>query len=167
LRTYLMWNDVAATGPTIYSPDRHFGARALELRQAYVTLDRILPSTAKLQSSPEELYFDFYSGLYSNRQSVVTGRDCGAGWGGDAAKCPETLASVSAIFDGAPYATWNGVLAVARRLSIDALVVTNLDLAWQDKLSWVWQATPVISGRYVRAYLTTDQEHLALPEKGG
>jgi len=153
LRTYFVLNDADIVWPTMYAPDRSFGARALELRRAYDALDHILPRTAHVQSSPEGRYFDFYFGLYSNRQTVLLDGGCGAVFGGDLARCPPAYAEVSAIFDGAP--NWEKVRDTCRKLSIDALVVTDFDRAWGFR-SWAWQTTPIISGEHVRVYLPGD-----------
>jgi hypothetical protein len=155
LRTYFLLNDADIVWPTKYAPDRSFGARALELRRAYDALDHILPRTAHVQSSPEGRYFNFYFGLYSNKQTVVGDRACGAVFGGDPAPCPAALAEVSAIFDGGLNVNWEKVRDTCRRLSIDALVVTDFDRAWGSQ-SWAWQTTPVISGDHVRVYLPGD-----------
>jgi len=152
-RTYFLWSDAGSVPPTTFAPDRQFGARALELRRAYETLDRILPRTANLQSSPEWHSFNFYSGLYSNRQTVVADPVCGTDFGGDPALCPYAFASIGAIFDAAPNATWDGVVDVCRRFSIDALILTDLDAAWRDEAGWVREAAPLLSGRHVRVYL--------------
>ena len=128
VRTFFVLNDADIVRPTRYAPDRSFGARALELRRAYDALDHILPRNARVQSSPEGRYFDFYFGLYSNRQTVMLDSGCGAVFGGDPAPCPAAYAAVSAIFDGVP--DWEKVRDTCRRLSIDALVVTDFDRAW-------------------------------------
>jgi hypothetical protein len=153
LRTYFVLNDADKVWPTMYAPDRSFGVRALELRRAYDALDQILPRTARVQSSPEHRYFDFYFGLYSNRQTVLGDGACGAVFGGDPAPCPAALAEVSEIFDGGP--DWETVRDTCRKLSIDALVVTDFDPAWGFQ-SWAWQTTPVISEDHVRVYLPGD-----------
>ncbi len=82
LRTYFVLNDADIVWHTGWAPDRSFGVRALELRRAYDALDRILPRNAHVQSSPEGHYFDFYFGLYSNRQTVLLDKGCGAVFGG-------------------------------------------------------------------------------------
>jgi hypothetical protein len=156
LRSYFWWNDAVLTAHTGLAPDSLFGERALELRQVYETLDRALPPAAKLQANPEGHYFDFYSGLYSNRQTVVGDRACGTVFGGDSTKCPAAYDTIKAVFDGAPNETWEDVKAVCRGLSIDALIVTDFDRAWHGELSWGWQATPAISGNHVRVYLIGD-----------
>ena len=155
LRTYFLWNDAGVTGASFLSPDRKFGERALELRRAYETLDRILASNAKLQSNPQGQYFDFYNGLYSNRQTVLSDRDCGSEFGGDPSACPGAYASVRAIFNGGPDVTLASVLAVCRHLSIDAVILTDLDRAWNFD-SWAWRITPAIPAEHVRVYLTGD-----------
>jgi hypothetical protein len=152
LRSYFIWNDAGLTGPSFLSPDRQFGARALELRRAYETLDRILPSTAKLQSNPQGRYFDFYNGLYSGRQTVMDNRQCGAEFGGDPSNCPGAYARVSAVFSGSPDVDPETVETLCRELSIDAIVLTDLDRAWNFG-SWAWRITPAISEEHVRVYL--------------
>jgi len=78
---------------------------------------------------------------------------CGTDFGGDPALCPYAFASIGAIFDAAPNATWDGVVDVCRRFSIDALILTDLDAAWRDEAGWVREAAPLLSGRHVRVYL--------------
>jgi hypothetical protein len=155
-RTYFLLNDAGLTAHSIFAPDRQFGERALELRRTYETLNRILPVTAKLQANPEGWYFDFYNGLYSNRQTVVLNPTCGAEFGGDTAPCAATFANLRAVFDGAPSATWPRVEAYCRTLSIDALIVTDFDRAWQSDRTWGGQARPAIDGKHVRVYLIGD-----------
>lgn len=157
LRTYLVARDFGLIDAAlIYAPDRRFGERAWQLRSAYEYLDRSLPPRAKVQSSPDPKLFDFYNGLYSNRQTVVNDGSCGAVFGGDPAPCPAAYAEVSAIFDGLPgntSETWQDVRDISRRLSIDALIVTDLDPAWRDNNSWTKQAVPVFAANHVRVYL--------------
>jgi hypothetical protein len=76
-------------------------------------------------------------------------------FGGDPAPCPPAYADVRAIFDGGPHTNWEQVQAICRRLSIDALIVTDFDRSWGLQ-SWAWQTTPVISGDHVRVYLPGD-----------
>jgi hypothetical protein len=157
LRTYLVANDFGlVAGNTVYTPDHRFGERAWDIRRAYEYLDRSLPPRAKVQSSSDSKLFDFYHGLYSNRQTVAGDGACGAVFGGEPAACPAALADVSAIFDGLPgntSETWQDVQNVSRRLSIDALIVTDFDPAWQDDNSWIRHATPAFSAHHVRVYL--------------
>ncbi len=161
LRTYLVATDFGVIeGVPIYAPDRQFGARAWELRSAYEYLDRSLPPRAKVQSSPGSKLFDFYNGLYSNRQTVAGDGSCGAVFGGDPTPCPAALADVDAIFDGLPgnaSETWQNVQDVSRRFSIDALIVTDFDPAWHDENSWIRHATPAFSADHVRVYLVNSQ----------
>ena len=157
LRTYFVAADYGlVAGNTVYTPDRSFGVRAWDMRRAYEYLDHSLAPRAKVQASPGSKLFDFYSGLYANRQTVASDGSCGAVFGGDPAPCPAALADVSAIFDGLPdntSETWKTVQDVSRKLSIDALVVTDLDPAWQGNSSWIRQATPAFSADHVRVYL--------------
>jgi hypothetical protein len=154
-RTFFVWVDHGLI-PTNYFAPAGAGERALELRRAFEILDRILPRDAKLQSSPEWRYFDFYTTLYSGRQTAVADHDCGTVFGGDAANCPAAYADVSAIFQGSPNETWQNVQAVCRRFSIDALVVTDLDGAWRSGWSVESQVEPAVSGNHVRVYLPGD-----------
>jgi hypothetical protein len=157
LRTYLVATDFGLiTGVPAYSPDRQFGERAWDMRRAYEYLDRSLPARAKVQSNPGSHLFDFYNGLYSDRQTVVGDGACGAVFGGDPAPCPAALADVNSIFENLPAKnaeTWQNVQDVSRRLSIDALIVTDFDPIWRDGNSWIRQATPVFSAQHVRVYL--------------
>ena len=152
LRTYLLWSDAGLIAPGYLTPDRQFGERALELRRAYETLDHILPSSAKLQSNPQGLYFDFYEGLYSNRQTIIDNRYCGTEFGGDPANCPAAYSTIAAIFNGNPDVTPEMVGTICRQLSIDAVIVTDLDRAWNFG-SWAWRITPAIPDEHVRVYL--------------
>lgn len=157
LRSYLVATDFGlVAGNTVYTPDRQFGARAWDMRRAYEYLDRSLPPRAKVQASPDTKLYDFYSGLYANRQIVVYDASCGAVFGGDPAPCPAALADVSAIFDGLPghtSETWQNVEDVSHKFSIDALIVTDFDPAWKDDNSWIRKATPAFSADHVRVYL--------------
>jgi len=116
-------------------------------------LSTALSSHRENTVQPEGWYFDFFFGLYANRQTVAIDNACGAQFGGNSASCPAVYTSLKAIFDGASNQTWDDVQAVCRGLSIDALVITDLDRAWRGDLSWGWQATPAISGDHVRVYL--------------
>ena len=163
LRTYFLWNDAGMTPHAIYAPDRQVGARTLELRWAYDRLSSITPLSARLQASPEEQYFDFSNGLYSRRQTVVADRACGTLFGGDVITCQPAYLGVAMIFHGAPVTgTWEQVEAICVSMSIDALVIDDLDGVWRDKSSWMWTVAPALSGRHVRVYLMGGMRHGAM-----
>lgn len=151
LRTFLIWNDGKPPADEYYPTD--YGARALDLRRAYETLDRILPAAAKLQTNPATPYTDFTQGLYARRQTVAADRACGAEFGGDPAKCPHAFTSIAAIFDGDPDVTWERVKDVCREFAIDALIVNDTDPAWAGFNNWTRTARPAISLTHVRVYL--------------
>ena len=153
LRSFFLWNDRGVTASPFHAPDRHFGERAMELRRAYDAIHQILPANAITQDNPEWHHFDFFAGLYSERQTAVADPDCGTLLGGDPANCTAAFANLSAIFDGRSDMTWDRVRAVCRALAIDALVVDDLDGAWQQPQSWTWQAEPFFAEGRARVYL--------------
>ncbi len=157
LRVYFPISDAGLSNPTIYSPDRQYGARALELRRAYTALDHILPVSAKVQFDPDRHYCSISPKPSTpKRPTAVVPLACGSLFGGDPAKCPYAYANISAIFKGAPDVTRERVEAVCREFAIDAVVITDLDRAWEGFGSWTQVAKPAISSPHVRVYLMGD-----------
>jgi hypothetical protein len=172
LRFYLYGSDrYDWTNPVI--PQSEFGGRLgsinQELRQAYASLDQILPPSAKVQFGPAlklNLQFLFYS-----RYQQIDGMfpQCGTAFGGIEAQCFQLEAQLGPLFglsatqqdaDSLPWKpievptlkTVDAVRSLCRDLSIDALIVTGEDPVWSEPDGWPRQMKPVFSSDFVAAY---------------
>ncbi|HZS54838.1 MAG TPA: hypothetical protein VFA65_10575 [Bryobacteraceae bacterium] len=136
-----------------YSPDRQLGHRTYALRRAYDTLRTILPSDAVIQNNPKWNYLDYFYGLYSHHQTAVYDAACGTTFGGDAHKCRQIYPEIASLFEKEHNLTPDQVAEMSRRLDLNAIVVKDLDGAWDDRQSWIWQIAPAITNEYVRIYV--------------
>jgi hypothetical protein len=170
LRFYLYGSDrYNWTNPVI--PESEFGGRFgainYELRDAYASLDHVLPPTAKVQfgAAPkldlQHLYYSRYQELDGMFPS------CGTSFGGSEAQCFQLGARIAPIFGtaepppgpSAPKAVYvptlktaPAVYSLCRDLGIDALVVTGEDPVWSEPNGWPHQMTPVFVSDFVAAY---------------
>jgi hypothetical protein len=173
LRFYLYGSDrYNWTNPVIPQSEfgGRFGAINQQLREAYASLDRVLPPSAKVQfgAAPK---LDLQHLLYSHYQEldgIFPG--CGAAFGGSEAQCFQLGARIAPLFgtaepspDTNPYAfkvtyvptlkSAAAVYSVCRDLGIDALVVTGEDPVWNDPNGWPHQMKPVFASDFVAAYI--------------
>jgi hypothetical protein len=172
LRFYLYGSDrYGWTNPVI--PQSEFGGRLgainQQLRDAYASLDRILPPSAKVQfgTAPKlGLQFLYYS-RYQQLDGMFPG--CGTAFGGGNAQCfrleeriaplfgipaplPGTDPSAWRIIDVPTLKTTDAVQSLCRELGIDALVVTGEDPVWTEPNGWPRQMRPVFASDFVAAY---------------
>jgi len=73
---------------------------------------------------------------------------CGSELGGDPTGCPAMAAAIDAVYKGG---TSQQASAVCRQYGIQYLVANIYDPAWQDRQSWVWTLSPVVSDPEFRA----------------
>ena len=173
LRFYLYGSDrYHWTNPVIPQSEfgGRFGAINQQLREAYASLDRVLPPSAKVQfgAAPKlDLQHLFYS-RYQELDGVFPG--CGATFGGSEAQCFQLGARIAPLFGTAepspetnPYAfkvtyvptlkSAAAVYSVCRDLGIDALLVTGEDPVWDNPNGWPHQMKPVFASDFVAAYI--------------
>jgi hypothetical protein len=172
LRFYLYGSDrYNWTNPVI--PESEFGGRFgainKELREAYASLDRVLPPSAKVQfgAAPKLDLQHLYYSRYQELDGIFPG--CGTAFGGSEADCfqlgariapvfgiaeppPGTDASTSKVIHVPTLKTAAAVYSLCRDLGIDALVITGEDPVWNEPNSWPHQMTPVFSSGFVAAY---------------
>jgi hypothetical protein len=172
LRFYLYGSDrYNWTNPVI--PQSEFGGRFgsinKELRDAYATLDHVLPSSAKLQfgAAPKLGLLHLYYSRYQQLDGIFP--DCGIAFGGSVAQCFQLETRIAPLFGipaplpGTDYFAWTGihvptlttagdVYSLCRELGIDALVVTGEDPVWNEPNGWPRQMKPVFASDFVAAY---------------
>jgi hypothetical protein len=172
LRFFLPGSDhYAWTNPVL--PQSEFGGRLgtinQEVREAYASLDRILPPSAKVQFGPARKLNRQL--LYYSRYQQLDGMfpDCGIAFGGSEAQClrlEERLApffGISAPLPGTTYSEWSvthvptlktagEVYSLCHDLGIDALVITGEDPVWNEPNGWPHQIKPIYASDFVAAY---------------
>jgi hypothetical protein len=172
LRFYLYGSDrYNWTNPVI--PESEFGGRFgsinEELREAYASLDRILPRSAKVQfgAAPKLDLQHLYYSRYQALDGMFPG--CGTSFGGSQVECFQLETRIAPIFGtvapslSADYSAYKVIFAPAlktadavyslcRNLGIDALIVTGEDPVWNDPNGWPHQMTPVFTSDFVAAY---------------
>jgi len=128
----------------------HFGERNYQLRAGYRQLDRLLPADARIQYNPirDEVRVENY---YSPRQAAMGDFNCEAGFGGSQVDCQQAVAPVVALFNPARGTHSDTVDEVCRRFHLSVLVSTDVDPAWQQKDSWVWQRKTLVANPGMRA----------------
>ena len=126
------------------------GERTYGLRDGYEQLERLIPADAVVQHNPTTEAFAAVL-LYSQHQAAATGPDCGTAFGGDLSRCSQVVAPLANAF-GVQEANANvNIDQMCDRLSINVLVASERDQAWQDNRSWVWNRQPIVANNYLRA----------------
>jgi hypothetical protein len=171
LRFYLYGSDrYGWTNPVIPQSEfgGRFGAINLRLREAYASLDRVLPPSAKVQFAPApklDLQFLFYSRYLP----ISMFPKCGIAFGGSEPQCFQLEARLGPLFGSvatpqdADSLSWkpidvptlksaDAVRSLCRDLGIDALVVTSEDPVWNEPNGWPRQMKPVFTSDFVAAY---------------
>jgi len=172
LRFYLYGSDrYGWTNPVI--PQSEFGGRLgainQQLREAYATLDHVLPPSAKVQfgAAPKLNLQHLYYSRYQQLDGMFPG--CGTAFGGSVADCFHLEARIAPLFGipeplpGTDYFAWTGVhvptlttasavYSQCRDLNVDALVVTGEDPVWNEPNGWPHQMKPVFASDFVAAY---------------
>ena len=136
-----------------FSPDRQLGRRTYALRVAYNELKRRLPVNGVVENNPQADYSDLFYGLYADRQTAAYGPSCGAEFGGNPKVCASIYPSIASVFIDRQGLNAEQVEALCAHIGIDAIVLKDLDVVWQDRRSWAWQLHPAISTDYARVYL--------------
>ena len=140
LRTYTILADHdLVSGSMELDPDDDLGLRDFDARQVYEKLNRILPASAVVQHNPSGEQ-DLMAGLYANRQFAIMDQATAVAFTGDSTGPEAVLDPLKLLYAGEQ----NEPIPVCRKLGIDALVVKDVDPAWEDKKSWVWQL-PVLA----------------------
>jgi hypothetical protein len=172
LRLYLYGSDrYNWTNPVIPQSEfgDRFGAINKELREAYASLDRVLPPSAKIQfgAAPKLGLQHLYYSRYQQLDGMFPG--CGTTFGGSEAQCLRLESRIAPLFGipaplpGPNYFVWTNVQApilttaaavysLCRDLGLDALVVTGEDPVWSNPNGWPHQMKPVFASDFVAAY---------------
>jgi hypothetical protein len=172
LRFYLYGSDrYHWTNPVIPQSEfgDRFGAINKELREAYASLDRVLPPSAKIQfgAAPKLNLQHLYYSRYQQLDGMFPG--CGTPFGGSESQCLRLESRIAPLFGipaplpGPNYfvrtnlqdptlTTAAAVFSLCRDLGLDALVVTGEDPVWSDPNGWPRQMKPVFSSDFVAAY---------------
>jgi hypothetical protein len=172
LRFYLYGSDrYHWTNPVIPQSEfgNRFGAINKELREAYASLDRVLPPSAKIQfgAAPKLGLQHLYYSRYQQLDGMFPG--CGTAFGGSEAQCFRLESRIAPLFgipaplSGPNYVVWTNVqnptlttaaavYSLCRDLGIDALVVTGEDPVWNDPNGWPHKMKPVFASDFVAAY---------------
>jgi hypothetical protein len=172
LRFYLYGSDrYGWTNPVI--PQSEFGGRLgdinQQLREAYATLDHVLPPSAKVQfgAAPKLNLQHLYYSSYQQLDGLFPG--CGIAFGGSVAECFHLETRIAPLFGipaplpGIDYFAWTGVhvptvtnaaavYSLCRQLGVDALVVTGEDPVWKEPNGWPHQMKPIFASDFVAAY---------------
>jgi hypothetical protein len=172
LRFYLLGSDrYNWTNPVIPQSEfgNRFGSINRQLRDAYSSLDRVLPPSAKVQfgAAPKlGLQHLFYS-RYQELEGMFP--DCGTDFGGSRNECFHLDARIAPIFGIAEpppgtdrsnfkvvyvptLKTASDVYSLCRDLGIDALIVTGEDPVWNEPDGWPHQMKPLFASDFVAAY---------------
>ena len=172
LRFYLYGSDrYNWTNPVIPQSEfgDRFGAINKELRDAYASLDRVLPPSARIQFgvAPKLNLQHLYYSRYQQLDGMFPG--CGTAFGGSVAQCLQLETRVAPLFGipaplpGTDDFAWTGVrvptlttaaavYSLCRQLGIDALVVTGEDPVWSEPDGWPHQVKPIYASDFVAAY---------------
>ena len=172
LRFYLYGSDrYGWTNPVI--PQSEFGGRLgdinHQLREAYTTLDHLLPPSANVQfgAAPKLNLPHLYYSRYQQLDGIFPG--CGIAFGGSVAECFQLETRIAPLFGipaplpGMDYFAWTNVRvptlttaeavhSLCRELNLDALVVTGEDPVWNEPKGWPHQIKPVFASDFVAAY---------------
>ena len=172
LRFYLYGSDrYGWTNPVIAQSEfgGRLGAINQQLREAYATLDHVLPPSAKVQfgAAPKLTLQHLYYSRYQHLDGMFPG--CGIPFGGSVAQCFQLEKRLVPLFGiptpspGTDYFAWTGVhvptlttsgevYSLCRELNIDALVVTGEDPVWNEPNGWPHHMKPVFASDFVAAY---------------
>jgi hypothetical protein len=128
--------------------DQKLGQRTMSLREAFEAVQSRLPKDALIQSNPVSADYVPVT-LYADRASAAEGANCGAGFGGDPAKCGAAIGVLKHLFDEPEETDGMYLDQVCRAFSISALVVKDTDRVWQQR-GWVWTRRPIFANDFVR-----------------
>jgi hypothetical protein len=134
------------------------GADNFMIRSAYQDLAHLVPAESILQPNPDARVGRDLS-LYADHQAVdAFAPDCGTVFGGSLVRCQKAQEMIRQIFKS-PMTDWGAVDVLCNALSINVLVVTRDDAAWQSPDSWVWRRNPVVTNSFIRALACGGMNH--------
>jgi hypothetical protein len=129
------------------SVDHRLGERAAARADTYVWVRSHTPANAVVQGNPDVT--PFFYGLYAERPTLATGRECEA-FTGRIANCAAVKSAVRPFFgDVASAASFP---ALCRAFPLDVVVVTDADPVWHMKNSWIQHYRPVYSTEFTRVF---------------
>jgi hypothetical protein len=136
----------ASPDPSIFTHNPYISA------VGYAHLDAAIPRDAVVQFNPNHPYLvgtvadvmgiDHQTVIVSDRQG------CGSELGGDPSGCPAMASLLDSLYNSS---SAEQARAVCRQLGIQYLVARIYDPAWENKQSWVWTLSPVVSDEEFRA----------------
>jgi hypothetical protein len=127
------------------------GKRTYALREVYERVNTMTGPNAIVQQNPNGSPGDVYYGLYADHQTAAETLACGAIFGGDPRACGGIIDVLHDVFDTGTVDA-SAIDGVCGRLSINILVVKDLDPVWKDAGSWVWHRQPLVANDFGRAY---------------
>jgi hypothetical protein len=112
----------------------------------YRQLDTLIPRDAIVQPNPASTnaFWALIDDVNIDRQRAIASDQpwCGSELGGDPSGCKPMAAAIDTLFRSADA---DQARATCRTYHIDYLVARIYDPAWQNKQSWVWTLTPLVS----------------------
>jgi hypothetical protein len=118
----------------------------------YRQLDAAIPRDAIVQPNPASpnAFWSLIDDVNIDRQRAIAGDQpwCGSELGGDPSGCKPMAAAIDDLFHSA---TADQARATCSTYHIAYLVARVYDPVWQNKQSWVWTLTPVVSNPEFRA----------------
>ena len=130
-------------------PDRQFGRRTFDIREALEWARSATRPNSLLQQNPVAEQ-DTAALLYAERPIVAAQETCFTTFGGDLRECVPIAASLHRLF--AADADTAELVGVCTTLPVDILVVQDIDPAWRNHESWVWRTRPVFANEHVRMF---------------
>ncbi len=131
-------------------PDRQVGERNLALRNTYRYIRAHTPSSAIVQQNPD-VFMDRAQGLYGLRQTVIADPNHPIIYGVSVPDIQRLFQRVVPIFED-PSLTSHQIIDLCNILNIDALVVKDTDLIWQDSNNWLWNIQPDYATSFSRVF---------------
>jgi hypothetical protein len=130
----------------------HLSHKAFISYIGYAHLDHAVPHDAVVQFNASSTW-PFWRNIdliNVDHQVAIAGAElwCGSELGGDPSGCPAMIADINPLFISG---TAEKARTTCRMYGIQYLVANIYDTAWNDRTSWVWTLTPVVSDEEFRA----------------
>jgi len=132
-----------------FGPDRLVGRRTYAVREAYEWARAHTAADAVVQHNPVRVQ-DTAALYYAERQSAAADSQCSTTFGGDPGECAPLAAALKALY--AADADAGALQHACATLPIDLFVAKDIDRAWRNPASWVWQTQPAFANEYVRMF---------------